>query len=82
MSGGGSWNSHGATILQLSNFLFSTSASVGWYEVLASVHQPYKPSSQASKMFNDNSRFVLWMNERRSSESIVLDLFVLLDSVW
>lgn len=39
-SGHGSWSSHGATILQLSNFLFSTTASVGWYELLASVHQP------------------------------------------
>lgn len=59
-SGNGSCSSYGATILQLSNFLFSTPASVGWYEVPASVHQPYTPSSQANKVLNGNSGLVFW----------------------
>lgn len=56
VSGHSSRRSRGATILQFSNFLFSTPASVGWYEVLASVHQSYTSSSQASKILNGNSR--------------------------
>lgn len=64
-----------------SNFLFSTPASVGWYEVLASVHQPYQRSSQATKKSDCNSRLVEFMNEFRSSESSVSDLLFLLDAV-
>lgn len=59
-SGRSSWRSRGATKLQLSNFLFSTTASVGWYEVLASVHQSYTSSSQASNILNGNSRPEFW----------------------
>lgn len=55
-----------------SNFLFSTPASVGWYEVLASVHQPYQRSSQATKKSNCNSRLVEFMNEFRSFEKFSL----------
>lgn len=56
------------------NFLFSTPASAGWYEVLASVHQPSQRSSQANKKSNCNSRLVEFMNEFRSFESSVSDL--------
>lgn len=55
-----------------SNFLFSTPASVGWYEVLASVHQPYQRSSQATKKSDCNSRLVEFMNEFRSFEKFSL----------
>lgn len=65
-----SWRSCGATILQLSNFLFSNTESVGWYEVLASVHQSYTSSSEASKILNGNSRFESCPCEYSSSESL------------
>ena len=82
MSGHSSWSSHGAMILQAtSNSLFSTPASVGWYEVLASVHRPYQRSSQANKNLKCNLRLVEFMNEFRSSESSVSDLLFLLDAV-
>lgn len=72
MSSHSSRSSHGATILQLSDFLFSTTASVGWSEVLASLHQSCKPSNQASRILDGNCGglslgLLIFVNEFRGS---------------
>lgn len=43
----GSWSTCGATILQLSNFLFSTTSSGGWYEAGAGISSTVLQTEQS-----------------------------------